>query len=118
MVALETTTGVKRTTQTDAQGAYAFPVLPVGQYEIEVTAEGFKTKRTAALNINIGTALTVDITLELGEQHEAVVVTESAAHVETSDTQLGRVIDSKQVTSTPLNGRSYTEVPGFWYQMK
>jgi hypothetical protein len=110
VVALETTTGVKRTTQTDAQGAYAFPVLPVGQYEIEVTAAGFKTKRTAALDINIGTALTVDITLELGEQHEAVVITESAAHVETSDTQLGQVIDSKEVTSIPLNGRSYTDL--------
>ena len=110
VVALETATGVKRTTQTDGQGTYAFPVLPVGQYEIEVTALGFKTKRTSALVINIGTALTVDITLELGEQHEAVVVTESAARVETSDTQLGQVIDSKQVTSIPLNGRSYTDL--------
>ncbi|HSZ01998.1 MAG TPA: hypothetical protein VK788_21050, partial [Terriglobales bacterium] len=29
---------------------------------------------------------------------------------ETSDTQLGQVIDSKQVTSIPLNGRSYTDL--------
>jgi hypothetical protein len=75
VVALELVTGVKRTTQTDAQGAYAFPVLPVGQYEIDVTAEGFKPTRTSALVINIGTALTVDIKLELGEQHETVMVT-------------------------------------------
>jgi hypothetical protein len=110
VVALETATGVKRTTQTDAQGTYSFPVLPVGQYEIDVTAEGFKPKRTSALVINIGSALTVDITLELGEQHEVVVINETAARIETSDTQLGQVIDSKQVTSIPLNGRSYTDL--------
>jgi hypothetical protein len=110
VVALDTATGVKRTTQTDVQGTYSFPVLPVGQYEIDVTAVGFKPNRTSSLVINIGTALTVDIKLELGEQHETVVVTESAARVETSDTQLGQVIDSKQVTSIPLNGRSYTDL--------
>ena len=110
VVALDTATGVKRTTQTDVQGIYSFPVLPVGQYEIDVTAEGFKPKSTSALVINIGTALTVDLTLELGEQRETVVISESAARVETSDTQLGQVIDSKQVTSIPLNGRSYTDL--------
>ena len=110
VVALDTATGVTRTTQTDAQGAYSFPVLPVGRYDIDVTAVGFKPNRTPGLVINIGTALTVDITLEVGEQHQTVVVTEGAARVETSDTQLGQVIDSKQVTSIPLNGRSYTEL--------
>ena len=44
------------------------------------------------------------------EQHEAVVVTESAAHVETSDTQFGQVTDSRQVTSIPLNGTSYSDL--------
>lgn len=110
VVVLDTATGVKRTTQTDAQGTYSFPVLPVGQYEIDVTAVGFKPNRTSSLVINIGTALTIDLTLDLGEQHETVVVTESAARVETSDAQLGQVIDSKQVTSIPLNGRSYTDL--------
>jgi hypothetical protein len=56
VVALDTATGVKRTTQTDASGSYAFPVLPVGQYAIEVTAVGFKPNRTSGLVINIGTA--------------------------------------------------------------
>jgi len=110
VVAMDVATGVKRMTQTDAAGTYAFPVLPVGRYEIDVTAPGFKPNQTSGLIINIGTALTVDIALQVGEQHEAVTVTESAARVETSDTQLGQVIDSKQVTSIPLNGRSYTDL--------
>lgn len=110
VTAINTATGVKQTTTSDAQGSYTFPVLPVGQYEIDVAAGGFKANRTQGLVINVGAALTVDITLELSSQNETVAVTENAAQVETSDTQLGEVIGSKQVTSIPLNGRSYTDL--------
>ena len=110
VVAVNTATGVKQTTKTDEQGSYAFPVLPVGQYEIDVTADGFKPNKTRGLAIDINAALTVDVTLQLSEQDQTVTVTEGAVQVETSDTQLGQVIDSKQVTSIPLNGRSYTDL--------
>jgi hypothetical protein len=110
VVAVNIATGVKQTTTTDEQGSYAFPVLPVGEYEINVTADGFKPTKTKGLAIDINSALTVDVTLQLSEQDQTVTVTEGAARVETSDTQLGQVIDSKQITSIPLNGRSYTDL--------
>jgi hypothetical protein len=110
VAAVNTATGVNQTTKTDDQGSYAFPVLPVGQYEIDVTADGFKPNKTKGLGVDINAALTVDVTLQLSEQDQSVTVTEGAAQVETSDTQLGQVIDSKQVTSIPLNGRSYTDL--------
>ena len=108
VTALNTATGIKQTTKTDDQGTYSFPVLPVGQYEIDVSAVGFKPNRTQGVTININTALTIDVTLQLSEQNQTVRVTENGARVETSDTQLGQVIESKQVTSVPLNDRSYT----------
>jgi hypothetical protein len=110
VVAVNTVTGVKQTTKTGEQGNYTFPVLPVGQYEIYVTADGFKPNKTKSLTIDINTALTIDVTLQVSDQNQIVTVTEGAARVETSDTQLGQVIDSKQVTSIPLNGRSYTDL--------
>jgi Carboxypeptidase regulatory-like domain len=110
VIALNAATGVKQTTKTDDQGSYAFPVLPVGQYEIDVTADGFNPKNTRGLAIDINTALTVDVTLQLSEQSETITVTENGVRVETSDTQLGQVLESKQVTSLPLNGRSYTDL--------
>jgi hypothetical protein len=110
VVAINTATGVKETTKTDDQGSYAFPVLSVGQYEIYVTADGFKPNKTRGFAVDSNAALTVDVTLQLNEQDQSVTVTEGAAQVETSDTQLGQVIDSKQVTSLPLNGRSYTDL--------
>jgi hypothetical protein len=110
VVVVNIATGVKQSAKTDEQGSYSFPALPVGQYEIDVTADGFKPGRTQGLAININSALTVDISLQLSEQNETVTVTEAGVRVETSDTQLGQVIDSKQVTSIPLNGRSYTDL--------
>jgi Carboxypeptidase regulatory-like domain len=110
VVAINTATGIKQTTKTDELGSYTFPVVAVGQYEIEVVADGFQSYKTSGLTIDINTALTVDVTMQLGDQNETVTVTEGAARVETSDTQLGQVINSQQITSIPLNGRSYTDL--------
>ena len=110
VVALNTATGVKQATKTDEQGNYSFPVLAVGQYEIDVTADDFKPSKTQGLIININTALIADITLQLSAQDQNVTVSENGTRIETSDTQIGEVIESKQVTGIPLNGRSYTDL--------
>ena len=41
VAAVNIATGVKQFASTDEQGSYSFPVLSVGQYEIDVTADGF-----------------------------------------------------------------------------
>jgi hypothetical protein len=99
-----------RQTPRQERSAYSFPVLPVGQYELDVIADGFQPNQTQGLVIDINTDLTLDVILQVSEQNQTVTVTEFGSHVETSDTQLGQVIDSKQVTSIPLNGRSYTDL--------
>jgi hypothetical protein len=43
--AVNAATGVSLTTTTNEEGAYAFPVLQVGQYEIDVTANRFRPYR-------------------------------------------------------------------------
>lgn len=105
-----TATGVKQVTSTDQDGVFTFPVLPVGQYQIAVTSDGFKEYRKSGLAIDIDSALVVDVTLEVKQQDESVVVMEDAAQVETTDTQLGQVLGTKKVTEIPLNGRSYTDL--------
>jgi hypothetical protein len=108
--ALNTDTGVRQTTITDTIGAYNFPVLPIGRYEISVTHPGFKRYLRAAIKIDANDVLLIDASLQVGEQTDAVTVNESAVHVETSSTQLGELISGAQMTSVPLNGRSYTDL--------
>src|SRR3984893_4864355 len=110
VVVTNTQTGVKLTTTTDQEGVFTFPVLSVGQYQIDVTSDAFKPYRKTGLAIDINSALVVDVTLQVQEQDQSIMVTENAAQVETTDTQLGQVLGAKKVTEIPLNGRTYTDL--------
>jgi hypothetical protein len=103
-------TGVKQATQADNQGAFAFPVVPVGVYELVVSVENFRPYKKSEIAVDLGSAVQLEVRLELAGVSESVTVSEDAAQVETSDTKLGQVIGSKQVTGLPLNGRSYTDL--------
>jgi hypothetical protein len=112
VTAVNVATGAKQTTTTDAQGTYAFPVLSVGQYELNVSADGFRPYRRTGMAVDVNSALVVDVTLQLAEHNETVTVTEAGdtVQVEKSDTEMGQTINGKQMTEVPLNGRSYTDL--------
>jgi Carboxypeptidase regulatory-like domain len=110
VVVTNTQTGVKLTVTTDQDGVFTFPVLGVGQYQIDVTSDGFKAYRKTVIGIDINSALVLDVTLQVKEQNQSIMVTEDAAQVETTDTQLGQVLGTKKVTEIPLNGRTYTDL--------
>src|SRR3984893_10384189 len=103
-------TGVKQTTKSDQDGVFTFPVLPVGRYQMDVTSNGFKDYIKTELVIDIDSALVADVTLQVKQQDQSVMVTEDEAQVETTDTQLGQILGSTKVTEIPLNGRSYNDL--------
>ncbi len=110
ITATEIATAVQQTVPTDGQGFYSFQSLPVGRYEVQVNAAGFKAVRRTGVVIDVDSKVVVDASLAIGERTDAVTVSESAAHVDTVDTQLGEVITGQQMTAVPLNGRSFTDL--------
>src|ERR1700687_1312853 len=92
VAAVNTATGVKQMAKTDDQGVYSFPLLAVGQYNVEVGAPGLRPYRRTGLAIDVNSALQVDVSLQLAGQSEVVRVSEEAdqVHVEKADTQLGQ----------------------------
>jgi hypothetical protein len=110
VTATNTETGVRQSVTTNGTGAYSFPILPVGHYNVEISSGGFKPYRRASVAIDVDSALLVDARLELGERSDTVTVNESAVHAETSSTELGDVITAENVAALPLNGRSYTDL--------
>ena len=103
-------TGVQRQIATNGQGYYSFPDLSIGRYYIAIQRMGFKLYQRTGISINANSTLVVDATLQVGGQAQAVTVSENAAHVETSDTQMGEVIGGTKMAAVPLNGRSYTDL--------
>jgi hypothetical protein len=110
VTATQTATAVRQTVTADVQGFYSFRDLPIGCYDVEVGAPGFKPLRRTGVVIAVNSKIEVDAALAPGERTETVTVSDSAAHVETVDTQMGEVITARQLTAVPLDGRSYTDL--------
>src|SRR5579862_3755644 len=88
---INTAIGTAFTATTDGQGAYSFPNVPVGRYDLTITLDGFKPLKRNGLAVDINSRLQIDGALEVGAQTETVTVTADAVHVETTSTQIGEV---------------------------
>ncbi|HEX4167233.1 MAG TPA: carboxypeptidase-like regulatory domain-containing protein, partial [Bryobacteraceae bacterium] len=112
VVAVETATNLQKTTESDNNGVYRFLALPPGQYTVSVRAPGFEQFVTTGIHLQVNDELRVDVNLQLGTVKEAVTVEANPVQVETESTQLGQVVDTKQILSLPLNGRSFIDLLG------
>jgi hypothetical protein len=110
VAAIHTGTGVRQEVTTDDRGVYSFPVLSIGQYDLEFSGAGFKPYRRTGIVVDANSALRVDAVLQVGEKTDSITVSDSSVHVETTNTQMGEVITGTKMTTVPLNGRSYTDL--------
>jgi hypothetical protein len=105
-------TNVGQESTTAADGSYHFLALQPGSYSVTVTAAGFQTYSDNGITLQVNDQLRIDVTLQVGTVAEHIDVSASAVHVETVNTQMGDVIDSKKMLALPLNGRSYLDLLG------
>ncbi len=109
-------TGTQVTVKTDAQGAYQFTDVKVGNYEVTAQAEGFGTTTTQAFQVQVNAHQRVDVSLKVGSANEQVTVSDAAELLETDSSERGQVINTREVENLPLNGRAYADlaalVPG------
>ena len=103
-------TGIKTTQNTNGQGFYSFQSLALGKYTIDVQHAGFKGYTETGIVLDVNSALVVDVKLQVGQVNERVEVASEALHVETASSQMGEVIENKEMTGVPLVTRSYTDL--------
>lgn len=103
-------TGLQQTTETASDGKYAFPVLAVGRYWLEVVYPGLRPYKRTDVVVDANSALVIDASLEPGQQNQTVTVSDSAVHVETVNTEMGEVISGREMTAVPLNRRAFTDL--------
>jgi hypothetical protein len=87
-VLVNTATGVSQTATTNDGGAYTFPVVSVGEYEIDVTVAGFKPYRRTRLVIDINSALVVAARLRHYVDQAAAVIAVFSVGVARQDSEL------------------------------
>jgi hypothetical protein len=108
--ATQTATQQKFNAETDEAGLFLLPQLPLGPYELTITASGFKQAVQEAVALHVGDHLRQDFQLELGEQSQTVTVEESAGLLQVQSAEIKDVIQNQQVVDLPLKGRQFLEL--------
>lgn len=112
---VQTETNESRTVATGDQGEYTFSSLPPGPYRIEVEQTGYK-KHSRLIVLQVNQELRLDISLEVGPISEEIVVTAPEIQVKKDSPAIGTVIENRQITGLPLDGRNFLDltllVPG------
>ena len=100
------TNAEQHTTTTDL-GAYSFPTVDVGVYEVTIKAGGFKEYVAKNVEVHVSTVAEINAKLTLGAASDVMTVEASDVQVQTTTADVGAVIEGTQVRELPLNGRNF-----------
>ena len=103
-------TSAERTTQTDTDGNYQLPALPVGVYTVEVRVQGFKTQVADQVTLEVAKTAVQNFQMDVGAISEQVLVSSDVPVIETATTSVGTVINQRTVQEIPLNGRHFVDL--------
>ena len=104
-------TAINYTAATTTQGTGFFQVfnLPIGNYTVKVSHEGFETSELKGIPVQEARATTVNPTLKVGQVSESVEVTGTPL-LNATDATNGYTLDTAQIDMTPLATGSFTQV--------
>lgn len=103
-------TGLRRSVSTNDQGDYTANLLPIGRYSVEAELSGFKKAKVSGIVLQVNQTVRIDQTMQVGEVTQSVEVTSEIPLVKTDRSDVGQVIEAKQVVELPLNGRNFIQL--------
>src|SRR5262245_18773885 len=106
VTARHVTTNEEFRTSTDAQGAFVFPSVPLGEFTVTIEAPGFKRLAAQGVKLEVGTPAKLNVALEVGQVSDAVEVNGSQEVINTTSPTLTNVINTRQVRDLPLLTRN------------
>jgi len=108
---LDQATNRSQIERTNDGGLYIFANVPPGIYTITVAKSGFRTAQVTGLKVEVNKSYTVNATLELGQMTEMVQVEAGVgAELQTTDAQVGNVVQTRVLRILPTLGRSTLEL--------
>src|SRR6267143_5350434 len=96
-------TGVMREADTDDNGHYTITDLAPGNYDLKVTAGGFKPLTQTNLMVTANTVTHGDVRLQLGAMSEQVTVEASVVNLQTEKSDVQTELSEKAILNMPLN---------------
>lgn len=102
--------GIAYKDTTNTEGYYNLPNLLVGDYNVKVENAGFQTATQSNITLQMNQIAKMDFQLQVGNVQTLVEVTSAAPVLQTEQTLLGQVIDSRTDTTLPLATRNYVQL--------
>jgi hypothetical protein len=100
-------TQLTRTQKTNANGSYDFVNLPIGNYTLTFTHDGFQTQKVPSIIVQADRTATVNATLPVG-QVGTVVEVDASPLINAVDTTNGYILEKDQIDAVPLPTGSFT----------
>jgi len=108
ITATNAATGAARAAFTNQEGLYRIAGLPIGAYSVKVEQTGFQPQLIERVEVSVAVDAAANFTLSAGAVQEVVTVMETAALLETTQSQVSKVVDSARILELPgrnnLNG--------------
>ena len=101
--------GQTRTVVSDAQGNFSVLSLERGSYKATATAAGFQ-QETVTFDLQVSQVKSINFQLKVGASSQTIEVTSAAPLVDTETSSVGEVVEGRQLSEIPLNGRNFTQL--------
>jgi hypothetical protein len=98
-------TGIAQSIQTNDAGRFIFVALNPGLYEITVTKTGFRTFKISDQSVKVGTAVTLNVQLEVGSSTQTVEVVAAGTELQTLNATIGNTVTATALDALPSLNR-------------
>ena len=105
VTAISASSGVPRSTVTDASGKYLIANLPPATYDVTFGLEGFKGVKNRVL-VEVGADVAVDAKLEVGALSEQVTVVAAPESINVRTAEMRSTISGRQLMELPTLTRN------------
>src|SRR5882724_528310 len=102
-------TNLSKTLTTDDGGRFVALALQPGRYSITVSKQGFATAVAESLDLTVGQALNLPVTMKISQVQERVTITASPT-VDTVKTESSSTLNETTVSTTPILGRKFEDL--------
>ncbi len=110
VVATDKDRGTEWPTATNGDGVFNLPRLPIGTYNVKVSAAGFQSAVQSNILLDMNQVARLDFTMTVGNITQTIEVTSAAPLLQTQSTELGQVIDAATNVDLPLATRNYVQL--------
>ncbi len=110
VVIINAATGASRETATGSDGGFSVTDLTPGNYTVRINASGFAVSEFKEIHLDVGRALTLDVSLKIAKAGEVIEVTGGEIAVNTTQSEVQGLIQSGAIENLPLNGRNFLDL--------